>query len=168
MPVDTYDASHVTYLLLCHRKLWLHHHGMRMEDNSADVHVGKIIGKNAYDRRAQRWRELVVGPVKIDHYDPKARLVREVKKSPKLEYVHVAQVQYYLWQMERHGVTGASGVIEYPKQRKTVPVVLDEEARGKMIGWLSEIDRIVSLEVTPRAILKSYCGKCAFYDFCYC
>ena len=141
---------------------------MRMEDNSVDVNRGIQIGEQAYDRRAQRWRELSVGSVKIDHYDPKLRIVREVKKSPKLEYLHITQVQYYLYQLEKHGLPGATGLVEYPKQRKTTKVELSDAARKQIEGYLSDITKIVSQEVAPPAVKKGYCSNCAFYEFCYC
>jgi len=146
----------------------MHHHGMRMEDNSVDVQHGKALGERAYDRRAQRWRELSVGPVKIDHYDPKSRVVREVKKSPKLEYLHITQVHYYLYQLEKHGLAGATGIIEYPKQRKTTNVELTDPARKQLEGYLSDVTKIVTQKVAPPAVKKGYCSNCAFYDFCYC
>ncbi len=162
------DASHLTYLLLCPRKLWLHHHGMRMEDNSADVRAGKYLGATAYARRAGRWRELRVGPVIIDHYDPRERLIREVKKSPKLEEAHLAQVRYYQWHLERTGVPGVRGLIEYPKQRRTTEVpVLAEADRERIDAWLTEIQAVCALPTAPAAVKKSYCRKCAFYEFCY-
>lgn len=168
MSSNTYNASHITYLLLCRRKLWLHHHGVRMEDNSVDVNHGKQIGKQTYDRRPQRWRELSVGPVKIDHYDPKLRIVREVKKSPKLEYLHVTQVQYYLYQLEKHGLPDVTGIIEYPKQRKTTKVELTAAAKTQIEEYLADITKTVSQEVAPPAVKKGYCSNCAFYEFCYC
>ena len=162
------DASHVTYLLLCPRKLWLHHHGLRMEDNSADVRAGKHLGATAYARRASRWRELRVGPVIVDHYDPRERLIREVKKSPKLERAHVAQVRYYQWHLERAGVPDARGVIEYPKQRRKTDVpVLAEADRERVQSWLTEIDRVCAMPTAPEAVRKTYCRNCAFFDFCF-
>ena len=162
------DASHVTYLLLCPRKLWLHHHGMRMEDNSADVAAGKHLGATAYARRAGRWRELRVGPVIIDHYDPGERLIREVKKSPKLEHAHVAQVRYYQWHLERAGVPGVRGVVEYPKQRRSTEVpVLAEADRERVVAQLAEIERTCALATAPAAVRKPYCRTCAFFEFCY-
>ena len=162
------DASHVTYLLLCPRKLWLHHHGLRMEDNSADVHAGKHLGATAYARRAGRWRELRVGPVIVDHYDPRERLLREVKHSPKREHAHVAQVRYYQWQLERHGIPGARGRIEYPRQRRSteVPVLADAD-RAAVTAWLVDIRRVCALPTAPEAIRKPYCRTCAFHDFCF-
>lgn len=161
------SASHITYYHLCHRKLWIHHKGLRQEDNSQAVGEGKLIGKESYTRRASRWRELDLGFLKIDHFDASARMVREVKKSPKLERAHVAQVQYYLRVLERAGIRGVRGVIEYPKQRRRREVELTEEARRDIEGWEAEIARIAGLEQCPERVRKAYCQTCAYYDFCF-
>ena len=160
-------ATHINYLHLCHRKLWLHHREMRMEDNSTAVHLGKLVEEGCYRRRASRWQEVSLGRVKIDHYDPRLRLVREVKKSPKLEYVHIAQVQYYLYVLELTGVPEPSGVIEYPKQRRRteVPILTDED-RARVRQWEVEVNRIVDLVECPPMREKVYCKTCAFRDFC--
>lgn len=160
-------ASHITYYHLCHRKLWLHHRGMRMEDNSGAVAEGKLIGRTVYPRRAGRWRELSLEYLKIDYFDPRARIVREVKKSAKLEHAHIAQVKYYLYALEQRGVKDVAGVIEYPKQRKTTTVQLSDSDRKDIEGWEAEIGRIVSLPDCPEIVRKSYCKTCAFRDFCF-
>ncbi len=162
------SASHITYYHLCHRKLWIHHRGLRQEDNSQDVGEGKLIGKNAYARRANRWRELDLGVAKIDHFDPQQRLIREVKKSPKLEHVHIAQVQYYLYLMEKAGIKDVKGIIEYPKQRKSKAVVLTDAVRRDIIGWEAEINRISTQVQCPPIVKKVICKNCAYLDFCYC
>lgn len=163
------SGTQIAYLHLCHRKLWLHANGMRMENATGNAYVeeGKLIGETTYQRRPSRWRELDLGSLKIDHYDPQTNLLREVKKSPKLEHAHIAQVKYYLFALEQRGVVGARGVIEYPKQRRTTEVVLTEADRADIRGWEAEIERIVSLPVCPELVKKSYCRNCAFRDFCF-
>ncbi|MBC6995151.1 CRISPR-associated protein Cas4 [Neolewinella lacunae] len=164
----TYTASHLTYLLLCHRKLWLHHRQIRMEDNSVDVAAGKLLDRATYQRRAKKWSQLVCDTLKIDHFDPLAKVVKETKKSPKLEHAHVAQLKYYLYALERRGVAGATGLLEYPAQRRTLEVALTEADRSVTIpGWEAEIARIVGLDECPPLVKKSYCGECAFHDFCF-
>ena len=160
-------ASHITYLLLCPRKLWLHARGMRMEDNSNAVAAGKLLGKTTYPRRHQKYRELDLGNLKIDHYDPRENLVREVKKSPKLEHAHVAQVKYYLRALERRGVQGARGLIEYPSQRRSTQVELTAADRHEIDRWETEVRRICELPHCPPLEKKTYCRNCAFRDFCY-
>ncbi|MEM6396714.1 MAG: CRISPR-associated protein Cas4 [Bacteroidota bacterium] len=161
-------ASHITYLLSCHRKLWLHHKQMRMEDNSANVAIGKLIDKTSYKRRVSRWKQLDLDSVKIDHFDPRAKLVKETKKSPKLERVHIAQLKYYLYRMELEGIAGVRGLIEYPRQKRTREVELTRTDREAIIpGWEAEIERITAMENCPELVVKSYCKQCAFYELCY-
>ena len=135
------SGTQITYYHLCHRKLWLHHKHIRMENASANTYVeeGKHIDETTYARRPQKWRELNLEFLKIDHYDPSENLIREVKKSPKLEHAHIAQVKYYLYALEQRGIHGPTGIIEYPKQRKTTTVLLTESDRKDIQSWLSEI-----------------------------
>lgn len=163
----SYSASHIAYYHLCHRKLWLHHRGLRMEDNSAAVAEGILIGQNAYRRRPQKWRELTLEGIRIDHFDPKTNTVREVKKSSKLELAHIAQVQYYLYCLERVGVKQPNGLIEYPRQRKKSMVKLTEAVREDIRGWLQEIERIVTSPICPALVRKTYCRNCSFQEFCF-
>ena len=163
----TTSATLISYLHLCHRKLWLHHHHIRMEHNSQAVAEGKLIGETTYQRRAKKWKELNLGNSKIDHFDPQTNTIREVKKSAKLEHAHVAQVQYYLYLLEQRGIKQAKGLIEYPKQRKTTEVILDEVSRKEVESWEAEVERIVNLSNCPELIKKSYCRSCSFYEFCF-
>lgn len=161
------SATLISYLHLCHRKLWLHARHIRMEHNSQAVAEGKFIGETTYQRRAHKWKELNLGGSKIDHFDPQTNTIREVKKSAKLEHAHVAQVKYYLYLLEERGIEQARGLIEYPKQRKTREVVLDEVSRKEVEGWTREVERIIALSDCPDLVKKSYCRSCSFYDFCF-
>lgn len=163
----THSATLISYLHLCHRKLWLHARHIRMEHNSQAVAEGKLIGETTYQRRAKKWKELNLGSSKIDHFDPKTNTIREVKKSDKLEHAHVAQVKYYLYLLEERGIEQAKGLIEYPKQRKTLEVILDEVSRKEVKGWATEVERIIGLSDCPDLVKKSYCRSCSFYDFCF-
>ncbi len=125
----------IQYLHLCYRKLWLYSKGIGMELSSSLVAEGTLIGEMTYQRRPQKWKELNLGHLKIDHFDPQANTVREVKKSPKLEHAHIAQVKYYLYALEQRGVHGADGVIEYPKQRKSTTVELTDADRKDIKEW---------------------------------
>ncbi len=163
------SGTYIAYLHLCHRKLWLAANGIRMENATGNAHVeeGKLIGKTAYGRRAKKWKELNLGHLKIDHYDPAANMVREVKKSPKLEHAHVAQVKYYLYALGQRGIHGVGGTIEYPKQRRTTAVELTDADHREIEGWEAEVQRIVGLPTCPELVQKPYCKSCAFRDFCF-
>jgi len=155
------SATLISYLHLCHRKLWLHARHIRMEHNSQAVAEGKLIGETTYQRRAKKWKELNLGHSKIDHFDPQTNTIREVKKSAKLEHA------YYLYLLAERGIEQAKGLIEYPKQRKTREVLLDESSKKEVAGWEAEVERIVDLPNCPELIKKSYCRSCSFYDFCF-
>ena len=161
------SATQITYFHLCHRKLWLHTHDLKMEHNSHAVAEGKLIEKTSYQRRSEKWKQLAFDGVKIDHFDPAQKLVREVKKSPKLEHAHVAQVKYYLYALKQRGVLDARGLIEYPKHRKTTRVELEKGDPAEIEKWEKEIKEIIALKTCPPIIKKSYCKNCAFYDFCF-
>jgi len=138
-----------------------------MEHTSTAVAIGKHIEETTYARRSQKWKELNLGHLKIDHYDPVTNTIREVKKSPKLEEAHIAQVKYYIYALSQRGIDDVTGLIEYPKHKKTTEVSLKKEEWTMIKGWEAEVDRITNLETCPPLTTKPYCKKCAFHDFCY-
>lgn len=161
------NATLINYYHICHRKMWLHAHQIRMEHTSEAVAEGKQLHEHAYPQRAERYREIILDGSKIDFYDPVDKVVHEIKKSDKLEQSHVAQVQFYLYLLGRNGVQGAIGLIEYPKLRQTQPVRLDDEDIPMVEKWVHDIERIVASEQCPDRIAKSKCRSCSYFDFCY-
>lgn len=160
-------ATLVNLYHVCHRELWLHAHEIRMEHTSDIVTEGKLIGDNTYTQRSEKYTEVAFDGVKIDFYDAKNKIVHEIKKSNRAEMAHVAQVKYYLWVLERNGIVGAKGILEYPKLRITEGVELSEDDRRQIPIWESEIRRIVDSETCPPVINKPSCKKCSYCDFCY-
>jgi CRISPR-associated exonuclease Cas4 len=160
-------ATHITYLHLCHRKLWLFHQGIQMEYNSEAVAEGKFIGETTYEQRAEKYTEIALEGIKIDYFDAKNKVVHEVKKSDKMEAVHIAQVKYYLFVLEENGILGATGVIEYPKLREKLAVELTAADRIAIPTWRNEVLLITENPKCPPTINKPFCKQCAYYDFCY-
>ena len=164
MPIT---ATHINYLHVCHRKLWLFTNGINMEHTSDVVYEGKLIGENTYPQRPDKYTEVEFDGIKIDFYDAKNKIVHEIKKSDKIEVAHRAQVKYYLWVLERNGIEGATGILEYPKQRHTEKVELTDEDRAKIPEWIAEIERIIASDNCPKVINKPICKTCSYFDFCY-
>ena len=164
MPIT---ATHINYLHVCHRKLWLFTNGINMEHTSDVVYEGKLIGENTYPQRPDKYTEVEFDGIKIDFYDAKNKIVHEIKKSDKIEGAHRAQVKYYLWVLERNGIEGATGILEYPKQRHTEKVELTDEDRAKIPEWIAEIERIIASDNCPKVINKPICKTCSYFDFCY-
>ena len=164
MPIT---ATHINYYHICHRKLWLFTNGINMEHTSDVVYEGKLIGENTYPQRPDKYTEVEFDGIKIDFYDAKNKIVHEIKKSDKIEVAHRAQVKYYLWVLEQNCIVGATGILEYPKQRHTEKVELTDEDRQQIPKWMVDIERIIASEKCPKVINKPICKTCSYFDFCY-
>ena len=160
-------GTHISYLHICHRKLWLFAHGLNMEHSSDLVAEGKYIDQHSYLQRAERWQQLQIENIRIDYYDPKAGVIREIKKSNKKEAAHVAQLKYYIFVLERNGLEVRHGILEYPKLRITEEVWLEEKDRDAIPQWEARVEEIINKTYCPERIEKTICKKCAYYDFCF-
>jgi len=160
-------GTHIAYLHLCHRKLWLFAHGITMEHTSEVVSEGKLIGETSYADRASRFTEIEIDGVKIDFYDAKRKVIHEVKKSSKMEEAHVAQVKYYIWKLAQKGITGVTGVIEYPKLKQRENVMLPEKDFADVARWENEARQIMEKETCPPLLRVKLCRSCSYFDFCY-
>ena len=160
-------ATLINLYHICHRELWLHVHEVRMEFFSEAVQDGKLLHETAYPQRAERYREIMLGGSKIDFYDPKAKVVHEIKRGSKAHEAHVAQVKYYLWLLEQHGVPGATGLLEYPRLRRTQTVELLPDDHAAIAAWEADIRRIVDDPQCPPVINKPFCQQCSYYELCY-
>ena len=160
-------GTHINYFHVCHRKLWLFANNIQMEQQSDLVYEGKLIGEESYAHRAERYKELAIEGIKIDHFDAKNGIVREVKKSDKLEPAHVAQLKYYLYVLEKNGLINLKGILEYPKLRKTENVVLEDSDREAIKIWMEKIEHLVAQEQCPEVINHKICKRCSYFEFCY-
>ncbi len=162
------SATLINLYHVCKRECWLHANGITMEHTSDVVAEGKLIGESTYTRRASKYTELDLGIAKIDFYDPKERIVHEVKKSNKLDEAHRWQVKYYLYLMEKAGIEGAHGLLEYPKLRQTEEVWLSETDRQYLQELVVQIAALIEQEnCPPRLTKKGICRKCSYFDFCW-
>lgn len=158
----------LSYFVLCQRKAWLFANGLEMEQTSDLVAEGKLIGESSYKRRSGRYKELNLGNAKIDFYDPVNKVVHEVKKSNKLEVMHLWQVKYYLYILESAGIEGARGVLEYPQLRETKEVFLTKADRQSLSDMIADIQVLIVQDGCPPGLdRKTICKSCSFFDFCW-
>lgn len=160
-------GTHFNYYLICHRKLWLFATGINMEPTSELVYEGKLIHETTYEHRSDRYREIEIDGIKIDFFDPKNKVVHEVKKSDKHDEAHVWQVKYYLYVLEKNGVTGCTGLLEYPRLHKTEEVLLTQPDREAIAEMSGEIEMIIGAESCPPRLPVSKCRNCSYFDFCW-
>ena len=161
-------GTQISYYFHCHRHLWLFAHSINMEQNSEAVAMGKFISESTYERERH---EISISDgednIMLDFYDAKTKVIHEVKKSDKMEDTHIWQVKFYISVLERQGIEGVTGEIDYPKLRQTMKVELTDADRRELEGIRSGIKRILA-EDKPRGVInKAFCKKCAYYDLCY-
>ncbi len=157
----------ISYYFYCLRRMWLHANDIKFEDTSEDVAMGVVIEETSYQKRSDRYQQIQIGPIKIDFYDAKNKIIHEVKKSSKFHETHRWQIKYYIYILGQAGIEGVSGILEYPKERKTEKVRLSEPDRAAIRELIVKIDRIILSDNCPPAINKPKCKNCSYYDFCY-
>ncbi len=160
-------GTQFNYYLICHRKLWLFSSGITMEHTSDLVYEGNLIHESSYPQRAMKYTEIELDGIKIDFYDAREKVVHEVKKSDKHEEAHEWQVKYYIYVLERNGIDGASGILEYPKLRQTTDVFLSNRDREQIKLFEKDIIQIIHSGSCPEKIGKAKCKNCSYFDFCW-
>ena len=160
-------GTHISYYFLCQRKLWLFTNGIHMEHSSDLVYEGKLIHETAYPQRSEKYEEIEIDGIKIDYYDPKNRVIHEVKKSDKMEPAHEWQLKYYMMVMERNGIGNVTGLLEYPRLHQITEVLLSDRDRSELDEICGNIGRILSSEKCPERVRMNICKNCSYFDFCF-
>lgn len=153
----------INYLFVCERKLWLFDRGIGMEHTSEKVLLGKILEESSYLSEEKR-KIMIDELICIDILSEDE--IREVKYSNRMEDANRMQVLYYLYYLKKLGVK-KRGILNYPKQRKREIVELNQEYEKKIEEALLKIEEIIKMEKPPPVVKKSYCKKCAYYEFCF-
>ncbi|WP_373730515.1 CRISPR-associated protein Cas4 [Bacteroides heparinolyticus] len=160
-------GTHFNYYQICRRKLWLFANGINFEQTSDLVHEGKLIHEESYPQRSSKYEEVEIDGIKVDFYDAKNKVIHEIKKSDKVEIAHEWQLKYYMYVFERNGIEEVTGVLEYPKLRKTSEVLLSDIDRETIVEMEGEIAEIITGETCPPREKKTICRRCSYQDFCY-
>lgn len=163
----TPTGTHFNYYQVCKRKLWLFANGINMEHNSELVAEGKFVHEESYPKRSEKYEEVEIDGVKVDFYDAKNKVIHEIKKSDKIEKAHSWQLKYYIYVFEKNGISGVSGVLEYPTMRQTEKVELSDNDRKKIETICQEIETICESDDCPQIVKKSYCKNCSYYELCF-
>jgi len=160
-------GTHFNYYQICHRKLWLFASNIQMEHTSDLVYEGKLIHESSYENRGEKYSELDVDGIKIDFFDAKNKIVHEVKKSDKREQAHLLQLKYYLYILEKNGISPVSGILEYPKLRQREEVLLSSVDIEEIELMKTRIAEITLSDIAPARLPVSQCRNCSYFDFCW-
>lgn len=157
----------ISYYFYCKRRMWLHANEIRLEDNSEDVAMGKLIEDTTYLQRNSNFEQIELDGIKIDFYDYKNKIIHETKKSSKFESTHIWQLKYYIYILKKNGIDGVTGILEYPVERKTHKIALDEKDIQEIERISQDMISIIKNESCPALIKGGRCRNCSYYDFCY-
>jgi CRISPR-associated exonuclease Cas4 len=160
-------GTFVSYYHYCKRRLWLFANQIRMEDASDIVREGKLIGENTYTQRSDKYTEIAIENIKVDFYDAKEKVIHETKRSDSFDNCDEAQVKFYIRVLERNGIEGVTGILEYPKIKHISKVEITDKDRAEIEKWEKDILQIINNQLVPQKISDKKCKKCAYFDFCY-
>lgn len=157
------SGLHIQYYIICKRKLWLYSKNLGFEEEHDRVLDGKLLHEKAYNYLDKKeW--MVDDSFKIDVLD--GEYVREVKLSRKMTETDRYQLLFYLYELKKRGLT-RKGLISYTNERKTEEVILTAEDEKKLESLKMKIKQILNQDSAPPIVKKSYCRKCAYFDFCF-
>ena len=157
-------GSMVYYYEVCKRKLWYFVNEIQLEENNSNVILGKLLEENTYTRDEKKIN--IDGVINIDFIRSK-KVLHEIKKSNSIEPASLLQVQYYLYYLEKKGLIGLKGILDYPLLKQTVEVNLTDEDRENLDNIIIGIKEILRKESPPALEKKGICKKCAYFDLCF-
>ncbi len=154
----------VYYYEVCKRKLWYFTNDIQLEENNSNVILGKLLEENTYTRDEKKIN--IDGVINIDFIRSK-KILHEIKKSNSIEPASILQVQYYLYYLEKKGLVGLKGILDYPLLKQTVEVNLADSDRENLENIIIGIKEILGKESPPILEKKNICKKCAYFDLCF-
>ena len=154
----------VYYYEVCKRKLWYFVNEIQLEENNSNVILGKLLEENTYTRDEKKIN--IDGVINIDFIRSK-KILHEIKKSNSIEPASLLQVQYYLYYLEKKGLIGLKGILDYPLLKQTVEVNLTDKDRENLDNIIIGIKEILRKESPPALEKNGICKKCAYFDLCF-
>jgi CRISPR-associated exonuclease Cas4 len=161
---DLLTGEHFEYYVVCHTKLWFHHHRMIYAQDHQSVKLGSMVDDETYSRE----QKLDIGSAVVDFVEDKGDVieVNEVKKSKKLERAHKLQLSHYMSILRpENEEVQMRGVIRYPKESDTVEFTLDSYKK-EYEDAKKEIHNIINGDM-PTIEWKQPCKKCSMREFCH-
>ncbi|MBN4074634.1 MAG: CRISPR-associated protein Cas4 [Alkaliphilus sp.] len=157
-------GSEINYYFVCKRKLWYHSRNLSMEHTSTRVEIGKELQSQTYQR--QKKEILIDNTISLDFIE-KGLIINETKLTKSMADATLHQILYYIYYLEKKGVEGVTGEINYPKSKVKKTVELTAENRDELEVVLGEIHLIKSSNIAPGIKNEKKCKKCSYYELCF-
>ena len=156
----------INYYFHCKRQCWLLGNRLNLEDNSEDVHIGRVLHELESEGKANA--EIKIDNVKIDKIT--GEYLIEIKKSDADQEAVKWQVLLYLKVLKDKGID-KKGKIEFMEKNKqnnkTITIELTDEYEKQLIELTDTIEKLISSEKPPFVEKQSKCRKCAYYEYCF-
>jgi len=155
----------VWYYFICKREVWLMAHSIEADQDNEFIDIGRFIHETSYQREK---KELSLGNIKIDILKKAGEelVVGEVKKSSKFKESARMQLAYYLYELEKKGIT-AKGILMFPKEKQREEIILNDLVRKELEKTINDILRIMYQDKPQPAQKISFCKNCAYNEFCW-
>ena len=161
---DRITGVMVYYYFVCKRKLRYFSNEIQMEGDNENVQLGKLLDEESYKRDEKHIN--IDNIINIDFIKDHNEL-HEIKKSSAIEEAGIWQIKYYLYYLEKRGVSNLKAKIDYPLIKKTLVVELSDSDKTELDSILKDIDIIARGEFPPAFEEKKICNKCAYHDLCF-
>lgn len=147
----------------CKRQASLHINNIGFYSENMNIQLGKIIESCVYERRSNKNKEYRIGNVVVDYIDFKNKILHETKKSSKGIEFFKYQLIYYLYLVGND----YSGIIEIPKERKKIQIVMTEEYKRDIENAISDINEMIKTKNIIPFIKKPICKGCSLQTYCF-
>lgn len=140
-------------------------HELNPDEDNPYLELGRIIHDDSYKREK---KEISYGNMKIDllkKQDGKV-VIGEIKKSSRFERSAMMQLAFYLYNLKKEGIE-ATGELLIPKEKKRIPLELDEGKEKELKRAFFEIETLLNQEKPPEPKRIRYCTNCAYREFCW-
>jgi len=138
-------------------------HSITPDEEHQALEMGRVVHESFYTRMR---KEVEAEGMKIDVVDKEGGLLYEVKTSSKFLDATKLQLGYYLWRLERMGLK-VKGIIAVPREKRRIPVRLDDELRARVVSALRDISSLCAEPLPPPPVKIPFCRRCAYRDFCW-
>ncbi|AEH06111.1 CRISPR-associated protein Cas4 [Methanothermococcus okinawensis] len=158
-------GAQINYYFICKTKLYLFSKNIQMEKESDIVELGNIIHRSSYKNER---KEVIINSIAIDFIRNSEGIleVHEVKKSDRMKKADIYQLLYYLYYLKKLGIE-AIGILNYPSKHKVEKIILTKKDEKELMKIIEDIENIIHQDKPIKPERKSYCKKCAYYEFCF-
>lgn len=163
--ISKVNGTQINYYFICNTKLWLFSHNIRLEHESENVKLGKILHEDSFKREKEF---LIDNLINVDFIKLTDCIeIHEVKKTRKMEKSHEYQLLYYMYYLKNEKDIGnIKGFLDYPKNRKKKEIFLTKEKEDELLKIIEDIYKINENEM-PKPKKSKICRKCAYFEFCF-